>query len=94
MDVATGHFRDDKMPGFFFISDDHEKLVVRRKEWFDNAIPSGNSSLIHGLSCLFALTGDSAYSRELADFRAASIQNATELPHGTHAMAGLTSDAL
>ena len=95
MDVATGHFRDDKMPGFFFISDDHEKLVVRRKEWFDNAIPSGNSSLIHGLSCLFALTGESAYSRELADFRAASIQNATELPHGTsHAMAGLTSDAL
>jgi len=95
MDVAIARFRDDRLPGFFFVADDHEKLVFRRKEWFDNAIPSGNSSLIHGLSCLFALTGEQAYARELEDFRRACIQNADELPHGTsHAMAGLAADAL
>ena len=95
MDAVCTHFKDEKLPGFFFTADDHEKLVFRKKEWFDNAIPSGNSSLIHSLSCLYALTGDAVYERELADFRGACIQNATELPHGTsHAMAGLTADAV
>ena len=95
MDIVFKHFRDEKLPGFFFTADDHEKLVFRKKEWFDNAIPSGNSSLIHSLSCLHAVTGDSIYARELGDFQSACIQNANELPHGTsHAMSGLTAAAV
>jgi len=95
MDLVMAEFRDRAFPGFFFISEGHEKLVVRKKEWFDNAIPSGNSSLIHSLSCLYALTGDSNYAKELADFKNACAQNAQEFPHGiSHAMSGLTWDAV
>ena len=36
-------FRDADGAGFFQVSADHEKLVVRRKDFIDSAIPSGNS---------------------------------------------------
>jgi uncharacterized protein YyaL (SSP411 family) len=95
MDLVMAEFRDPAFPGFFFISENHEKLVVRKKEWFDNAIPSGNSSLIHSLSCLYSLTGDTQYAKELSDCRNCCAQNAQEFPHGiSHAMAGLTWDAV
>lgn len=95
MDKVMNQFRDKAMAGFFFISENHEQLVVRKKEWFDNAIPAGNSSLIHSLSCLYALTGETSYAKELADFRNACSQNAQEFPHGiSHAMTGLTWDAI
>ena len=95
MDKVMDDFRDRAMAGFYFISEKHEQLVVRKKEWFDNAIPSGNSSLISSLSCLYALTGNSAYAKELADFKNACSQNAQEFPHGiSHGMTGLTWDAI
>ena len=36
-------FWDDKAGGFFFTAGDREKLIVRQKEIYDGAIPSGNS---------------------------------------------------
>ena len=36
-------FCDTDGAGFFQVSADHEKLVVRRKDFIDSAIPSGNS---------------------------------------------------
>ena len=95
MDFVLEEFRDPAMPGFYFTSESHESLVVRKKEWFDNAIPSGNSSLIHSLANFHALTGEKKYSQELADFRGCCAQNAQEFPHGiSHSMAGLTWDAV
>jgi uncharacterized protein YyaL (SSP411 family) len=95
MNFVLQEFRDPAMPGFYFTSESHESLVVRKKEWFDNAIPSGNSSLIHSLSALYALTGEIKYLHELADFRNCCALNAQEFPHGiSHAMAGLTWDAV
>jgi uncharacterized protein len=37
------HFSDPDGVGFFQTSDDHERLVARRKEFLDSAVPSGNS---------------------------------------------------
>ena len=37
------NFWDEQHGGFFFTSNDHEALVARTKEYFDNATPSGNS---------------------------------------------------
>ena len=37
------HFWDDNIGGFYFTSDDSEELIVRQKEIYDGAIPSGNS---------------------------------------------------
>jgi len=36
-------FWDDKEGGFFFTATDAEKLLIREKEIYDGAIPSGNS---------------------------------------------------
>ncbi len=43
MDVILNHFKDTSGPGYFFTSDDHEKLIQRPKTVFDQAIPSGNA---------------------------------------------------
>ena len=37
------HFQDEKDGGFYFTADDSEKLLIRQKEFYDGAIPSGNS---------------------------------------------------
>jgi uncharacterized protein YyaL (SSP411 family) len=36
------HFEDTESGGFFFTSDDHEKLIHRSKSFSDDAIPAGN----------------------------------------------------
>ena len=42
-DYQIKHFWDKKNGGFFFTSDIAEELLVRSKEIYDGAIPSGNS---------------------------------------------------
>ena len=36
-------FWDDEEGGFFYTGRSHEDLIVRSKDFFDNATPSGNS---------------------------------------------------
>ena len=55
------HFWDDDGGGFFFTADDAEELLVRRKELYDGAIPSGNAVSALNLLRLERITGDSAY---------------------------------
>ncbi len=42
-DVQLKHYEDQEHGGFFFTSDDHEKLLVREKNPVDGARPSGNT---------------------------------------------------
>ena len=48
-------FWDDESGGFFFTGQTHEQLIVRTKEWLDNATPSGNSLAAFALLRLSAL---------------------------------------
>ena len=50
------HFWDDPTHGFFFTSDNHEKLIIRPKNNYDLSIPSGNSVAAHGLLILYHIT--------------------------------------
>jgi len=43
MEVTVEQFWDQGTGGFFYTGHDHEKLIVRSKNPFDNATPSGNS---------------------------------------------------
>ncbi|MCH2113747.1 MAG: thioredoxin domain-containing protein [Pirellulales bacterium] len=61
MDIVLDKFGDSEAGGFFFTADDHEKLIVRSKEIFDNAVPSGNAMAATVLARLAKLTGDSKY---------------------------------
>jgi uncharacterized protein len=61
-DVALEHFEDKDKGGFFFTSDDHETLIQKAKPYGDDALPSGNSTVIRGLLELGFLLGEARYS--------------------------------
>lgn len=64
VDQAMRYFADEHSIGYYFTAEGAEAPVARRKEWFDNATPSGNSVMLHALSGLHAMTGDSRYAAE------------------------------
>lgn len=60
-------FHSDKdAGGFFYTSNDHEKLFARAKDQYDGAQPSGNSVAARNLVRLWVKTGDDRY-RALAE---------------------------
>lgn len=72
------HFWDEKSGGFYFTPDFGEELIVRKKEIYDGAIPSGNSVSLMNLIKLSKITRDSdltkfvdmqikAFSEEIKD---------------------------
>jgi uncharacterized protein YyaL (SSP411 family) len=56
-------FWDDRDGGFFYTGRSHESLIVRSKDYFDNATPSGNSVAAEVMLRLAALTGNDDYRR-------------------------------
>ena len=50
------HFWDDSTNGFFFTSDNHEKLIMRPKNNYDLSMPSGNSVAAYVLLKLYHIT--------------------------------------
>jgi uncharacterized protein YyaL (SSP411 family) len=60
-DAILAHFWDDAGGGFYSTSDDHEDLISRPKDLFDNALPSGNSLAVDVLLRIHALSGDARY---------------------------------
>ena len=54
----TARFWDDAAGGFFMRGKDETPLIVRSKELYDGATPSGNSMAVHALLRLGRLTGD------------------------------------
>ena len=64
-DRMIEEFWDEESGGFFFTGKSHETLIVRSKDYFDNATPSGNSVAANVLLRLATLTGRENY-RNLA----------------------------
>ena len=40
-DAMVKHFADAEAGGFYYTADDHEQLIARNKDVYDNATPSG-----------------------------------------------------
>ncbi|HKV37103.1 MAG TPA: thioredoxin domain-containing protein [Pyrinomonadaceae bacterium] len=64
-DRMIEEFWDAEGGGFFFTGKSHEELIVRSKDYFDNATPSGNSVAADVLLRLAILTNKENY-REIA----------------------------
>jgi uncharacterized protein YyaL (SSP411 family) len=62
-DKMIDQFWDDSEGGFFFTGKSHEQLIVRSKEFLDNATPSGNSIAALSLLRLSLLTTNEDYRR-------------------------------
>lgn len=60
-DKMLKEFWDEDAGGFFFTGKNHEQLILRSKDYFDNATPSGNSVAADVLLKLAVLTGDESY---------------------------------
>jgi uncharacterized protein YyaL (SSP411 family) len=92
--AARQRFGDPHEIGYFLVEAARTDLAVRQKDWFDNAVPAGNSSLLHGFTGLLALTGDAVWSRELSDLAQAYGGVSRNVPHGAaHALSALVQHA-
>jgi uncharacterized protein YyaL (SSP411 family) len=58
------HFWDNNEGGFFQTSDEHEALIARPKDLFDEAVPSGNAVAAQVLLQLAALLGEPEFDRQ------------------------------
>jgi hypothetical protein len=76
------HFWDDLGGGFFFTPDDGESLIIRKKEIYDGALPSGNAVAVLNLLRLARLTGRSDLDEKAAKTLAAFSKPIHELPSG------------
>jgi uncharacterized protein YyaL (SSP411 family) len=56
--VLLKQFWDEENGGFFFTADDSEELLIRKKDAYDGAIPSGNSVAMLNLLRLARLTAE------------------------------------
>ncbi|WP_169566600.1 thioredoxin domain-containing protein [Sneathiella limimaris] len=75
VEVLNTHFWDDKEGGYYQTADDASDLIIRAKSAFDNAVPSGNGTILEVLAKLHYLTGERAYFEKATDIvRAFSIQ--------------------
>ncbi len=78
-DMIT-HFWDTKSGGFFFTSDDGEKLLFRQKEIYDGAIPSGNSVAMLNLLKLARITANPDLEKMAMKISTAFSDNISKYP--------------
>jgi len=84
------YFWDGKGGGFYFTPDGGEELLVRRKEIYDGAIPSGNSAAMLILLRLARMTGNPDLEKKAATIGAVFSATVRESPSAhTLLMAGV-----
>jgi uncharacterized protein YyaL (SSP411 family) len=81
-DFMVQHFWDDKEGNLFFTSDDHEQLISRTKNFYDLAMPSGNSIAASNLLRLYHYTQNSSYLDRAVRIMKAGSRSAAENPFG------------
>src|SRR5262245_44523213 len=60
-ETMVSEFWDAESGGFFFTSADHETLITRTKDFYDNATPAGNSVAAAALTRLSLFVGEGRY---------------------------------
>jgi uncharacterized protein YyaL (SSP411 family) len=76
------HFWDPDRGQFFDTSADHEQLVSRPRDVFDNATPAGNSVAVEVLLRLAALSGEQRYEQIAEQVLRSLAEPMTRMPGG------------
>jgi uncharacterized protein YyaL (SSP411 family) len=76
------HFWDPTGGGFFFTPDDGETLIVRKKEIYDGALPSGNAVAMFNLLRLARFTGQADLDHKASLISKAFSHQITQFPSG------------
>jgi hypothetical protein len=63
-DQLQAHCWDDEHGAYFFAPEDTDDLIVRQKEAYDGAVPSGNSIAMLNMIRLGRLTGNTDYEQQ------------------------------
>ena len=79
-------FRDPDAGGFFFTADDAEGLIVRQKEFYDGAVPSGNSVAMLNLLRLGRMTGSARFEERAVEVGRAAGDVVRRMPAGFTAL--------
>jgi uncharacterized protein YyaL (SSP411 family) len=80
--IMLEHFWDHEGGGFFRTPDDGEELLMRQKEVYDGAMPSGNSVAMLDLLRLSHLTGDPAHAQRASELGMAFSGEVSSIPMG------------
>ncbi len=89
-EVVLAHFADAEEGGFYLAPDDGEALIVRAKEIYDGAIPSGNSVMATNLLRLARLTGETSLEARADGVLRAFSSSVSNAPVGyTHLLLAL-----
>ena len=81
-DQMIAHFWDRKDGGFYMTADDSEKLLIRSKDIYDGAIPSGNSVAARNLLRLGHMTGKQDYLKKAEEVASAFAGTVNRYPPG------------
>jgi hypothetical protein len=76
------HFWDEEAGGFFFTPDDGEELLLRQKDAYDGAVPSGNSVAMLNLLRLARMTGNADLENKAARLGRALSGKVEQFPAG------------
>jgi uncharacterized protein YyaL (SSP411 family) len=78
--ITEEKFLDAENGGYYFTSVDAEKLITRKKEIYDGAVPSGNSVMLTNLMKIARITADSKYENRAAGLLKAFSRNIMHSP--------------
>lgn len=81
-DELLKHFWDKDRGGFFFTPDDGEVLIVRKKEVYDGAVPSGNAVAAYNLLRLARFTADPELEKKASETILAFSGQIHQFPSG------------
>ena len=74
------HFWDNENGGFYFTPDDGEKILVRKKEIYDSAIPSGNSVQMLNMLKLSKITENEELKHKAVEIEKAFSKDVIRTP--------------
>ncbi|MDZ7765724.1 MAG: thioredoxin domain-containing protein [Melioribacteraceae bacterium] len=89
-EILNKHYWDDADGGYFFTPDFGENLLVRSKDLFDSAIPSGASAMMNNLIRFSRLTSNQEYEKSAELLSKSFSENVKKSPMAfTYFLCGL-----